>query len=622
MQVVPRPHTRRRGAALLLSLIAVLAVGAISATLRRVQTTIDGDQRFSIDRRAALYVAEAGIAEATLAISQGKSGAMASEEIPAAFGEGFFWVEAQDRPDRSIELRCTAQVRTAEFVLRSIIVPNMNPITSRGFFGIEGVEIGQGTLIDGFDSSNGSYDSQVTATAPHRTTGLAGRLGTLGQINLDGSSGASAESTTFTWGEWIAETPTGEESKPGGELQKGPSRAPRPQEPSPEASTGSTVTEVSSTTATASTSGSTLIHADVEGFVLSSGDAVVKGVIDLHPLGFIPPPVLRPRTVATLNGDHMVTGAEVGLGFESSVEVAGDLVVSSGASLRLNGPLVLSAEALRLEAGAQLLFDDSAGPIHVFLADGIQSGPDSALNSLAPEQGSQGTSLFVAPPEGTREHATLPTQGRFHGMLYAPGDRVVVPADLRWLGAITARWLETEPGARLSFDAALATGGQGAAATPRIASWQIVPVGDGLARRLAIDPRTTLRLQGITPVPSPTAAPETECEVILLDDSGEPTIFTGHVDDLPSGSERLMRMRWVDTRNGTLRPWLRPTGADFDGNVDAYREKFDQIRESLSAAQPVPHHLDEAVLQALSRELEMEILLKKTAMMDAKPVVK
>ena len=622
MQVVPHPHNRRRGAALLLSLIAVLAVGAISATLRQVQTTIDGDQRFSIDRRAALYVAEAGIAEATLAISQGKSGEMASEEIPAAFGEGFFWVEAQDRPDRSIELRCTAQVRTAEFVPRSIIVPNLNPITSRGFFGIEGVEIGQGTLIDGFDSTDGTYDSQVTATAPHRTTGLVGRLGTLGQINLDGSSGASAESSTFTWGEWVAETPSAEESKSGGELQKGSSGASRPQEPSPAASTGSTSTEVSTTAATASTAASTMIHADIEGFVLSSGDAVVNGIIDLDPLGFIPPPALRPRTVATLNGDHTVTGAEVGLGLESSVEVAGDLVVSSGASLRLEGPLVLSAETLRLETGAQLLFDDSAGPIHVFLSDGIQSAPDSALHSLAPEQGSQGTSLFVAPPEGLREHATLPTQGRFHGMLYAPGDRVVVPTDLRWLGAITARWLETEPGARLSFDAALATGGQGAAAAPRIASWQIVPIGDGLARRLAIDPRTTLRLQGITPIPSPTAAPETECEAILLDDTGEPTIFTGNVGDLPSGSERLMRMRWVDTRNGTLRPWLRPTGADFDGNVDAYREKCDQVRASLSATQSAPLHLGEDGLLELSRELETEILLKKIAMMDAAPVFK
>ncbi len=619
-------HPQRRGAALLLSLIAVLAVGAISATLRQVQTTIDGDQRFSIDRRAALYVAEAGIAEATLAISQGKSGAMATEEVPAAFGEGFFWVEAQDRPDRSIELRCTAQVRTAEFVLRSIIVPNQNPITSRGFFGLEGVAVGQGTLIDGFDSSKGTYDSQVTATTPHRTTGVAGRLGTLGQINLDGSSEAGAESTSFSWGEWVAESPAGgtetleEDSKPGPGAARTPSKG-SAEQPS-KGSIEETPSLDTTTASTSSTGTSTLIHADVEGFVLSSGSAVLHGVIDLDPQGFIPPPTLRPTTVATINGDHLVTGAEVGLGLESSVEVAGDVVVSTGATLRLNGPLVLSAQTLRLETEAQLHFDDSSGPIHVYLQEGIASATSSEMYSLAPEPESQGTSIYIAPPEGVREHTSLPPQGRFHGALYAPGDRVVVPSGLRWLGAIAARQLETQPGARLSYDFNLATGGQGTAAAPRIASWQIVPIGDGLARRLAIDPRTALRLQGIEPVLSSKAAPETECEAILLDETGEPTVYTGDAGGLPAGSQRLMRMRWVDTRNGTLRPWLRPTGADVDGSVDAYREKFEQIRESLSSTVSLSHQVDEASLKELSRQLEVDSLIEKTAKLDAGALAK
>ena len=81
MRIRPRPERRRRGAALLLSLLAVLAVGAISATISRIQSTMEGNQRFSVDRRAALYVAEAGMAEATLAVSQGKSGEIASEKL-------------------------------------------------------------------------------------------------------------------------------------------------------------------------------------------------------------------------------------------------------------------------------------------------------------------------------------------------------------------------------------------------------------------------------------------------------------------------------------------------------------------------------------------------------------
>ena len=114
MRIRPRPERRRRGAALLLSLLAVLAVGAISATISRIQSTMEGNQRFSVDRRAALYVAEAGMAEATLAVSQGKSGEIASEKFPAAFGRGVFWVESEDEADGSVELLCTAQVGTAQ----------------------------------------------------------------------------------------------------------------------------------------------------------------------------------------------------------------------------------------------------------------------------------------------------------------------------------------------------------------------------------------------------------------------------------------------------------------------------------------------------------------------------
>ena len=613
MKVRTRPQPRRRGAALILSLLAVLAVGAISATLRKVQSSIDGNQRFSLDRRTALYVAEAGIAESTLAISQGKSGALASETIPAAFADGVYWVEAKDRSDGSIELRCTAQVRTAEFVLRTIIVPNLNPITSRGFYGIEGVTVGRGTLVDGFDASLGTYDSQVTATHPHRTTGLKGKLGSLGPLDFDGASSSEASTESFTWEEWLVEPPSKEPSEGARRPRPTSSGAPTA-DPGSGSTAGSTV-ESTVGLASGSTSGlATLIHADVDGFVLSSGDAVFEGVIDLQAAGFIPPPTLYPSTAVSIAGDHVVTGSQVGLGFDSSVEITGDLILATGASLRLNGPLVLGAEVLRLQEGATLQFDDSKGPIYIHLAGGIQSAASTRLVSLAEEPDAHGTALFISPPEGVRANSTLPPSGRFHGALYAPGDRVVVPASLRWLGAITARTLETAPGARLSYDMRMATGGQGTAATPHIVSWQIIPVGDGLARRLTVDPRQLLRLRGITPVPSSAAAPESECEVILLDSSGAPETYAGPVEGLPHSASRLMQLRWLDPRDGTLRRWMRPAGADVDHHISAYRSKLEQIRDALQGASPIDRLLTKKELEFAARTLETAELVKPIPM--------
>ncbi len=597
----------RRGAALILSLLAVLAVGAISATLRQVQTAIERDQRFSIDRRAALYVAEAGIAEATFAISQGKGGALASETVPAAFGAGVFWVEANDRTDGAIELRCTAQVRTAEFVLQTVIVPNLNPVTSRGFFGIEGVTIGRGTLVDGFDASLGTYDSQVTKTVPHRTTARTGRLGSLGQVDFDGAAEGEASAETFSWDEWLPQSFSGQQQSFSGQPKvagKGKGSSPATN-PATEAPIGPKAGPLSGAAATAD---STLVHADIDGFVLSSGDAVLEGVIDLEAASFIPPPTLYPSTVATVTGDYVVTGAQVGLGFDSSVKITGDLILAAGASLRLNGPLVLGAEVLRLEAGATLQFDDSNGPIHLHLAAGMHGDASSQFESLPPEPDAHGTSIFLSPPEVARADSTLPGSGRFHGALYAPGDRIRVPKDLRWLGAITALRLETAPGARLSHDLRMATGGQGTATPPRIASWQIIPVGDGLARRLTVDPRQVLRLRGITPVPASTAAPESECEVVILDETGTPALFSGPVESLPGPPNRLMTMRWVDPRDGTLRRWMRPTGVDDDRHVMAYRKKLEQVSDALNDPKLL---LDAEALKSAAMGLDASELIQK-----------
>lgn len=562
MRIRPRPERRRRGAALLLSLLAVLAVGAISATISRIQSTMEGNQRFSVDRRAALYVAEAGMAEATLAVSQGKSGEIASEKFPAAFGRGVFWVESEDEADGSVELLCTAQVGTAEFVLRGNIVPNLNPVTSRGFFGLEGVHIGQGTLVDGFDSARGSYASQVTAESPHRTTGMSGRIGTMGQIVIGEGAGSGAETSSPTGVPW------------GDLLTMGGSRG------------GPVTSEPATTesTSTGSTSGPvTEIHATMEGFVVSSGGAILDGIIDLEPPGFIPPPVVRPQSRVTLEGDVLVSGVQLGVGVGASVHVEGEVVVRPDATLRLDGPLVLSATRLRLEQGASLLVDSAEGPIQLFLRDGVQSAEGSRLESLAPDESGHGTSLHVRPPKTARPDLTLPGEGRFHGSLYAPGDRVVVPSELTWLGAIAARRLETAPGARLSFDERLRIGSQGTPATPRIVAWQIIPVGDGLARRLPVDPLVALRLRGVTPTPSASSTPESDCQVVYVDATGSASTHSGPFDALDPGPKRIMGVRWTDTRTGLPRRWLRPTGADPDRSVTAYREKLDQLRVALQA---------------------------------------
>lgn len=596
MKIRTQPsHCPRRGAALVLSLLFVLTVGALSLSLSSVQSTMERSHRFSQDRRAALYIAESGMAEASLALSQGKSGVIGSEETPAEFGQGLYWVETEDQADGSSILRCTAQVRSAEFVVKTTVLPNLNPVTSRGFFGLEGVELGQGTLIDGYDSTDGSYESQVTEVDPHRTTGLIGRLGTLKQVRFSaGSSSSQASSSSSSsevaWGELLEQA--------GGEGEE---------------AAQSSMSSGDSTEAESSVSANlpTTVLADIDGFVVASGTPVLGGDINPEPTGFLPPPTIRPGTAAEALGDVSILGTHTGLPQGESVGIEGDLILRPGATLRLNGPLILAARSLQLMSGAELLLDDTNGPILVFLEQGMDCAEDTRMESLAAEPEARGTSIVVAAPGDTpRPDLSLPSEGRFHGSLYAPGDRVEVPATLRWLGALTARRLTTAPGARLSFDVRLAVGSQAISTTPRITSWRIMPVGDGLARLLALDPRHALRLRGVTPVPSGSAAPESACEALFVSSTGAAETYSGHFSGLDLSSKRLLEIRWEDPRSQELRGWTRPAGSDPDRTIAAYREKAIQIRETLREEGREANLLGKAALAGVARNLSVDRLIE------------
>ena len=56
-----------------------------------------GRQRtLSVDTKRAFYMAEAGISEGLYGLMVGKSGNVGTADLPATFGDGVFWVEAED----------------------------------------------------------------------------------------------------------------------------------------------------------------------------------------------------------------------------------------------------------------------------------------------------------------------------------------------------------------------------------------------------------------------------------------------------------------------------------------------------------------------------------------------
>ncbi len=584
---------RRRGAALMVSLVAVMTIAGIGASMIQMQSAMNRRHAFSIDRRRALYVAEAGIAEAALAVSQGKSGILANAAVPAAFGGGVYWVETADLPDNRIALTCTSRVGVAEFMLRTTVVPNLNPVVSLGFFGADEVEIGWGTVADGYHSGRGTFASQVDMSLPVTATGDLVKISSNGNIILEETIGAggttsgtgSSETTDpsdgsedFSWGGAVESASSPGDSTGGTEGGTGGTS-----EPSSEGGSGGTSGGGSLTPPPGDP---TRLYGKVEpgtsGIVQSSGFSRVKGSIDPLRYPAALPVVTLPTVSEVIPTTVTITGTTTSVGTKVETRITGDLVVTTGAVLRITGPKVLDVQRFTLEAGATLELDDSSGPIDIYARNGLGFAETSNLTSLTAHDLSRGTSFTVTEAAGDARRVLIRSSGEFHGTLYAPSDEVVLPASLRWYGSAVARVLKTEPGARISFDRRLAIGGSGVPTLPRIMSWQIVPIGEGTARRLMIDPILELRLRGVTPVDSADASQETDVLLHYIDLAGEEQTYAGAFSAFnTSNVDRIMGVRWDDPRDGAPRDWLRPAGDDPTDAIASDRNVAQIVRTTI-----------------------------------------
>lgn len=147
----------RRGGALVVALITVTVVAALGAGLVHVASSQLKRHTMSVETRRALYVAEAGLAEAWLAVTQGKSGNVGTSTQPAAFEDGCYWVEAEWLEQELISLRSTGLVGGGRFAVESVVRRPSNPFAELGVFGDASVLLRRQSVLDAWDSAEGAY---------------------------------------------------------------------------------------------------------------------------------------------------------------------------------------------------------------------------------------------------------------------------------------------------------------------------------------------------------------------------------------------------------------------------------------------------------------------------------
>ena len=184
-----RRTKNQEGSALVASLLVVMLVAGMGAGLIQVQSAMMRRQLLGIDRTRALYVAEAGLSESFLAISQGKTGRIGTVDDLAQYDDGVFWVEAEEQASGDIVLTSTGLCGQGRFSLSVVVTPPTSPIGTLGFFGIDSLTINEESIIDGFDPTLGTFQDQVVAGG---ATDGGARLRSNGDIDIRGSLAPTA----------------------------------------------------------------------------------------------------------------------------------------------------------------------------------------------------------------------------------------------------------------------------------------------------------------------------------------------------------------------------------------------------------------------------------------------
>ena len=163
----------RRGSALLMSLVAVIGVSALAAGLLQVSAATMRRNQVTLDNRRAFYLAEAGLAEGYAGLGEGLTGNVGTQEVPARYGEGLFWTTSTFLPSGHVNLESTGMCGIGRATLALVAQPVVSSVTGLGVFSNQSLRVEPSSLIDGYDSSQGSYESQadMSASPPHTSGG-------------------------------------------------------------------------------------------------------------------------------------------------------------------------------------------------------------------------------------------------------------------------------------------------------------------------------------------------------------------------------------------------------------------------------------------------------------------
>ncbi len=469
--LIANSDPRRRGSALLAAMAMTITIAMLSAILLSQSVGQLRSQSGSIDKKRALYLAEAGLAEGLYSLRSGASGNVGDEDRPAKFGDGAFWVESVEDANGLFLIESTGISGRARATLRTVAEPTLTPMAALGVVGLDEVTIGVGATIE------------VDATGQ----------GGSGQGGSDAGGAASEHLVVGSNGRIEVHGRPSEPTRVSGDLVPGPDS---------EVELG--------------------IGVEVSGSTVPRRTALVPPSIEAPAIDVEPPlEVPDAHAVALEGGQHHPTSLRIGehggLRLLGPMTLATEsLVVERGARLEIDssaGPVDIYVErAVHFGADAELVnLDRRPVGLRLFVLAGDQVDLDGDGN-----------------PEGA---VRLPASGELHMQLIAPRADVEIPAHSTLHGSVLAGRLSVGEGATVRFDVDLLTEADDATRLSVI-SWEMLEIPESVRTRLGVDIVAELEARNGGALPRPADAERpAEVEITFVDEQGaEHTSFVTDED--------------------------------------------------------------------------------------------
>ena len=181
----------KRGSALVFSLVVVVGMGAMSLSLLAINMSVEKAQRQQQRSLSSFYAAEAGLSAAYLDLVNGGDGSLGSEDAPVELGGSTYFVTVADLGSGMTSLVSTGDSNNQRSRHELVVEQLSTGLFQYAAFGDDGVLLNSNAFTDSYDSSAGSYVSQVSGDHANEEGGL----GSNADITIDSNTDVYGSAT-------------------------------------------------------------------------------------------------------------------------------------------------------------------------------------------------------------------------------------------------------------------------------------------------------------------------------------------------------------------------------------------------------------------------------------------